>query len=65
MNTSSLGSTDFSLYNLIIIGGDTAYSGSNWGSNNLSLIIQKANKPIIGIYRGGAVYFNNISLYIG
>ncbi|MHA1268965.1 MAG: hypothetical protein ACTSPY_04190 [Candidatus Helarchaeota archaeon] len=61
---TNIGSTDLSTYNLIIIGGDTALLGNNWGADQQAIAINNTNKPIIGIYNGGSVFFGNLSLYI-
>ncbi|MHA1266184.1 MAG: hypothetical protein ACTSRS_13205 [Candidatus Helarchaeota archaeon] len=62
---ASVNTTDFSSYSVIIIGGDTDLGFSPWGTPEQSNAVFIAGKPILGIYRGGGAFFDNISLDIG
>jgi len=60
--------TDFSVYNLIIIANDTG-SLDQWGSSGLTATqvakIKAPNKPIIGLGEGGYAFFGRMGLFIG
>jgi len=64
VNISNLTKINLNVFNLVIIGGDTSIT-NNWGTANQSSYLNASGKPIIGIYTGGASFFENISLLIG
>jgi Leucine-rich repeat (LRR) protein len=54
---------DFSVYGLIIVGPDTG-SGYEWGNAASLAAIEDSEKPIIGLYYGGASLFQELGLSI-
>jgi uncharacterized repeat protein (TIGR01451 family) len=60
--------TDFSLFDLILIADDTGFL-DDWGSSGLTAAqvaqIKAGNKPIIGLGEGGYAFFGRLSLFIG
>jgi len=60
--------TDFSIYNLILIADDTG-SLDQWGSSGFTdaqvAQITSPNKPIIGLGEGGYAFFGRVGLFIG
>ncbi len=57
-------STNFSLYDAIIIGDRTVFFPS-WGDSATAVEINNSNKPIIGVGQLGYAYFGMLSLRIG
>jgi phosphodiesterase/alkaline phosphatase D-like protein len=60
---SAVATTDFSVYGLIIVGPDTG-SGYHWGDAASVAAIEDSEKPIIGLYSGGASLFQELGLSI-
>jgi hypothetical protein len=71
IKSNNVASTDYSPYRLIIIGSDTGNPGSwttgPWGdpAGSEAGYIDTFNKPIIGIGKGGSLFFEARNLYIG
>ena len=65
---SSILTTDFSFFDLILIADDTG-SLDQWGSSGFTdaqvAQIKAPNKPIIGLGEGGYSFFGRVGLYIG
>jgi hypothetical protein len=59
----AVATTDFSVYDLIIVGPDTG-SGYHWGDAASVSAIQDSGKPIIGLHEGGASLFQELGLSI-
>jgi hypothetical protein len=66
---SNIATTDFSGYDLIIIGKDTGYIeavGSEWVFHwDYYETVNNLGKPILGLYEGGAYFFEKLNLAIG
>ncbi len=62
--------TDFSTYQVILIGPDTSTStgdpGNPWGDSDESQanFIAAANRPVVGLGQGGSLFFEALGLYI-
>jgi hypothetical protein len=65
VTNSSAATQDYSTYNLIIIGYDTASAGSSYLPAAAVSAINGSGKPILGIGDGGSVFFGNLGLSIG
>lgn len=61
---SAVGGTNFSGYDLIIVGSDSG-NLSAWGDNSSGSQVNNSGKPIIGLGEGGYAFFGRISLAIG
>lgn len=55
---------DFSPYNVILIGHDTG-DVTGWGGSGDAAAVEAANKPVLGIGRGGSYLFEDLGLNIG
>jgi serine/threonine protein kinase len=66
----SIFGTNFGLYKLILIGPETGnasdYQNAPWGdaSETQAQYISAAGKPIVGLGRGGSLYFQALGLFI-
>jgi hypothetical protein len=56
--------TDFSVYDLIIIGSDTGHLGT-WGTPASVSQVANSGRPIIGLGEGGYAFFGKLNLAIG
>jgi hypothetical protein len=61
---SNVATTDFSVYRLIILGGDTGYT-ITWGDTASVAAITDSGKPVIGLGEGGYAYFGKLALETG
>ena len=66
ITNSSAASQNYSTYNLIIIGNDTAYEGqTDWINWTAASLINASGKPILGLGVGGSYFFNDVAQNIG
>ena len=56
--------TDFSQFDVIIIGSNSGYT-STWGNSASVDTIVNSNKPILGLGEGGYAFYGKLSLNIG
>jgi hypothetical protein len=61
---ASIVGTDFSAYQLIILGQNTG-SMNSWQTTQAVSTISGSGKPVIGIGEGGYAYFGKLALHIG
>jgi hypothetical protein len=64
VNMADVATTDFSPFQLIIIGPDTG-KDSVWGTTAMKDQIESSGKPVLGLGDGGYAFFGKLKLNIG
>jgi hypothetical protein len=63
--SSITSASNFTVYELIIIGYDTSLTPSSWGNATQQNAVNLSGKPVLGLGRGGFAYFGAIGSPIG